>query len=62
MRAPVTLLCAFLAGSALFAQPRILDVHPAGDPAGKLLTMEDVILNRAVVPENRYFRWKDDNT
>ena len=62
MRAPVTLLCAFLAGSALFAQPRILDVHPAGDPAGKLLTMEDVILNRAVIPENRYFRWKDDNT
>ncbi len=62
MRPFMVILCAFLGGSALFAEPRRIDVHPAGDPAGKLLTMEDVILNRSVLPENRYFRWKDDNT
>ena len=62
MKALATFLCAFLAGSALFAQQRVIEVHPAGDPAGKLLTMEDVILNRDVLPKNLYCRWKDDNT
>ena len=62
MRYSLTLLCAFLAGSALFAQPRVIDIHPAGNPAGRFLTMEDAILSRAVHPQNLYCRWKDENT
>ena len=37
-----------------------MGVYPAGDPAGKLLTMEDVILNRSIYPSSGYCRWTGD--
>ena len=55
----LTLLGATLVGGALFAQPRVIGVHPAHD--GKLLTMEDAVASRAVFPENRYYAWVNDN-
>ncbi|MBR1705957.1 MAG: DPP IV N-terminal domain-containing protein [Bacteroidales bacterium] len=59
MRRSLLLLCTALLGGALHAQHRVIDVHPAHD--GKDLTMEDVILNRKVWPENRYYSWVDAN-
>ena len=55
----LTLLGATLVGGALFAQPRVIGIHPAHD--GKLLTMEDAVASRAVFPENRYYAWVNDN-
>ena len=55
----ILLSAALLAGGALFAQNRIIGVHPAHD--GKLLTMEDAVASRAVSPENRYYTWVNDN-
>ena len=59
MKKFLILLGVTLAGGALFAQPRIIDVHPAHD--GKILSMQDAILNRSVYPENRYYTWVNDN-
>ena len=44
------------------AQEGVLYVHPAGDPSGKLLTMEEVILSRDVYPQNTYCRWTGEFT
>ncbi|MBQ6762169.1 MAG: DPP IV N-terminal domain-containing protein [Bacteroidales bacterium] len=59
MRKYLILLGATLVGGVLFAQPRILGVHPAHD--GKLLTMEEAVASRSVYPENRYYTWFNDN-
>ena len=59
MRKYLILLGATLVGGALFAQPRVIGVHPAHD--GKLLTMEDAVASRNVSPENRYYSWVNDN-
>jgi dipeptidyl-peptidase-4 len=60
MRKYLTLLgAALLTGGALFAQNRVIGVHPAHD--GRLLTMEDAVASRAVSPENRYYSWVNDN-
>ena len=59
MKKYLILLGATLVGGALFAQPRVIDVHPAHD--GKLLTMEEAVASRAVSPQNRFFQWVDDN-
>ena len=32
-----------LAGVAMYAQPGIIDIHPAGNPSGKIMTMEEAI-------------------
>ena len=53
------LLGATLMGGVLFAQPRVIGVHPAHD--GKLLTMEESVVGRTVYPENRYYTWVNDN-
>ena len=58
MRKGLLLLGATLLGGVLFAQPRVIGVHPAHD--GKLLTMENAIVGR-LSPENRYYTWVDDN-
>ena len=58
MRKHLLLLGATLVGGVLFAQPRVIGVHPAHD--GKLLTMENAIVGR-LSPENRYYTWVNDN-
>jgi len=62
MKKYLFILCAALSGSALFAQSRIIDIHPAASPEGKILSMEDVITNRNIYPENLYCTWKDSGT
>ncbi len=62
MKKYLFILCAALSGSALFAQSRIIDIHPAASPEGKMLTMEDVITNRNIYPENLYCTWKDSGS
>lgn len=52
-------LSAVCAGAMLSAQPGVFAVHPAGNPDGKLLTMEDVILNRNIHPRNLPFAWTE---
>ena len=59
MRKLLTILGATLLGGVLFAQPRVIGVHPAHD--GKLLTMEESVAGRSVYPENRYYTWVNDN-
>ena len=59
MKKYLILLGATLVGGALFAQPRVIGVHPAHD--GKLLTMEDAVASRNVSPENRFYSWVNDN-
>ena len=59
MRKYLILLGATLVGGVLFAQPRVIGVHPAHD--GKLLTMEDAVASRSVYPENRFYTWFNDN-
>ena len=59
MRKILTVLGAALLGGVLFAQPRVIGVHPAHD--GKLLTMEEAVAGRTVYPENRYYTWVNDN-
>ena len=59
MKKFLILLGATLVGGALFAQPRVIGVHPAHD--GKLLTMEESVAGRTVYPENRYYTWVNDN-
>ena len=59
MKRYLILLGATLVGGALFAQPRVIGVHPAHD--GKLLTMENAVADRSVYPENRYYTWVNDN-
>ena len=59
MKKYLILLGATLVGGALFAQQRVIDIHPAHD--GKLLTMEEAVASRSVTPQNRFFQWVDDN-
>ena len=59
MKRYLILLGVTLLGGALFAQPRVIGVHPAHD--GKLLTMEEAVAGRTVYPENRYYSWVNDN-
>ena len=59
MRKIMTVLSAALVGGVLFAQPRVIGVHPAHD--GKLLKMEEAVVGRTVYPENRYYTWVNDN-
>ena len=62
MKKYILLLCAVLSGSALLAQSRIIDIHPSASPKGEMLTMEDVIINRNIYPENLYCTWRDSGT
>ena len=57
MKRNALILTLFLVYGICTAQEGIIDIHPAGDPSGKLLSMEDVILSRDVYPENNYCRW-----
>ena len=56
MRKILTVLGAALLGGVLFAQPRVIGVHPAHD--GKLLTMEEAVAGW--VNDNEY-RFRDGN-
>ena len=58
MRKHLLLLGATLVGGVLFAQPRVIGVHPAHD--GKVMTMENAIVGR-ISPENRYYSWTGEN-
>jgi dipeptidyl-peptidase-4 len=55
MRKMMSLLCAALLCSALFAGNRVIDTRPAHD--GRLLTMEEVILSRKVRPGGVPMSW-----
>lgn len=59
MKKLLILMGATLAGSALFAQNRVIDVRPAHE--GRLLTMEEAVASRSTYPENRYYNWVNDN-
>ena len=59
MRKTLMVLGATLLGGALFAQPRVIGIHPAHD--GKLLTMGEAVASRAVYPENRFYSWVNDH-
>ena len=52
----------FLLAPAAFAQSGVVAVHPASNPDGKLLTMEDATVSSAVRPANLYARWIDNDT
>ncbi len=58
MKKHLLLLGATLVGGVLFAQPRVIGVHPAHD--GKVMTMENAIVGR-ISPENRYYSWTGEN-
>ena len=55
----ILLGAALLQGGALFAQSRVIGIHPAHD--GELLTMAEAVTGRSVHPENRYYTWVNDN-
>ena len=52
-------LAAFLPCAAGAA---VLKTKPAGDPSGKLFTMEEVVLGKGVYPQKSYCRWAGENT
>ena len=51
-----------LLAPAAFAQSGIVAIHPASNPEGKLLTMEDATVSPDVRPANVYARWIDGET
>ena len=51
-------LAAFL---PFISSAEVLKTRPAGDPDGKLFTMEDVVLSRTIYPKRSYCRWTGDN-
>ena len=55
-------LCLLLAGSAVYAQPGVYDVHPAGDPSGKILTMEEAIYRGVGYSRGAGARWETHDT
>ena len=59
MKRQLLLLAAFLLGSGLSAQNIVIDTRPAHD--GALLSMEQVILQRACLPYG-YGYWQDDDS
>ena len=40
----------------------VLKTRPAGNPDGKLFTMEEVVLSRSIYPKRSYCRWTGDNS
>ena len=46
-----------LAGLAVYAQPGVYDIHPAGDPSGKILTMEEAIYRGVGYARGAGARW-----
>ena len=52
-----TILCLMSIGFALSAQPGTIAVREANPQSGKILTMEETILSRALSPENLWCRW-----
>ena len=50
MRGAMTLLASLLATATLSAQEGVFAIHPASNPGGKWLTMEETILSRNVYP------------
>ena len=52
-------LAAFL---PFVSEAAVLKTRPAGDPAGKLLTMEEAVLGKGVYPQRSYCRWTGENT
>ena len=61
MRRTLLSLALLAIGISSFAQSNIIDVRPANDPSGKILTMEETILSRDLAPKNLYCRWISDN-
>ena len=61
MRRTLLSLALLAIGISSFAQNNIIDVRPANDPSGKILTMEETILSRDLAPKNLYCRWISDN-
>ena len=47
-------------GITVSAQTGIIQVRPANDTDGKILTMEETILSKDLTPENLWCRWIDD--
>ena len=48
-------------GMTLSAQPGIINTRPANNQDGKILTMEETILSRELVPANLSARWADSD-
>lgn len=62
MKKRLTLLALLLsAGAMAYAQTGILDIHPAGDPAGKILTMEEAIYRGVGSARSAGARWDGDD-
>ena len=61
MKTALTTLLLTCAALTLGAQDGILDIHPAGDPSGKLLTLEEAVY-RGVGYARSYQRWIDGST
>ena len=61
MKTALTTLLLTCAALTLGAQDGILDIHPAGDPSGKLLMLEEAVY-RGVGYARSYQRWIDGST
>ena len=51
-----------LAGLAMYAQPGIIDIHPAGNPSGKIMTMEEAIYRGVGPSRSAGARWAGDDS
>ena len=59
----LTLTLGVLLCGTAWAQSGVLEVHPASNPDGKLLSMKDVTYgSRAVYPASKYFTWNEDGS
>ena len=60
MKRTITILSTLCLGFILSAQPGVMKTRPANDPSGKILTMEETTLSRALTPANLWCSWKDN--
>lgn len=61
MKKSLLIFAAALCAIPAIAQEGVKTVHPASNPNGKILTMEEVILSRDIIPSRISSRWQDDN-
>ncbi|MCQ2146863.1 MAG: DPP IV N-terminal domain-containing protein [Bacteroidales bacterium] len=61
MRKSLLIIAAALCAVPAIAQEGVKVVHPASNPNGKMLTMEEVILSRDIVPSRMSTGWQGDS-
>ena len=61
MKRIITILSTLCLGFILSAQTGVIKTRPANDPSGKILTMEETTLSRALTPANLWCSWQDDS-